>query len=412
MLEELLEHVSDGICGLDAAGRVVLANHAAAYLLGLEKEEMFGVGLSELACRNCSTGEDILSAQNPFDWLEPGLSILNVEGTLWNKDGIPVLVELIARPIRLAAIPHLCMLVSIKDVSERLATRELLLDAFRHLSEANLRLEETSMQLLQTEKLAAIGQLAAGMAHEINNPIGFVLSNLSSLDRYVHTLIDIVDRTTQENQSSGNIDSEQFSRLKRESDYDFLRDDVLAALNESRDGVLRVKKIVQDLRTFSPDETMPNSIGWFDVYGSVKSVIDILGDAYRNVQVYSCVDMPQFYGRSSEIKQVWMALLINAHWAVEDGGDSWVEINHDAQNISVDFIDSGCGISSDVISRVFEPFFTTRPVGSGRGLGLTIASGVVNGHGGKILVESTVGIGSRFSVVLPIVIQEPTHGAD
>ena len=266
------------------------------------------------------------------------------------------------------------------------------------------------MQLLQSEKLAAIGQLAAGIAHEINNPIGFVSSNLNTLSDYMNDLFAALDTCgvliAADPTPSDAI--EQLRALKKEKDIDFLRRDIPQLIAESREGLARVKSIIQDLKNFS--HTDENKWEWSDLHHGLNSTLNIIWNELK----YHCSvhkhygELPPVYCLPSQLNQVFMNLLINAAHAIKEKGDITIRTGLGGEDVWVEIADSGEGIPPDKLNRIFEPFFTTKPVGKGTGLGLSISQNIVKKHQGRIEVQSQVGQGTRFRIILPI---QPKPGA-
>jgi signal transduction histidine kinase len=258
-----------------------------------------------------------------------------------------------------------------------------------------VRLKEAQAQLLQSEKMASIGQLAAGIAHEINNPVGYIKSNLNSLATYVGDLLRLVKVCE--------MDKEEAARLKQELDYDFLCDDVSKLIEESREGVERVQHIVQDLKDFSHVD----QVEWqsADLHRNLDSTLNLVWNElkYKAEVVRDYGELPLVECIARQLNQVFMNLLVNAAQAIPERGTITVRTRQQGDQAVVEIADTGVGIPPDKLHRIFEPFFTTKPVGKGTGLGLSIAYGIVQKHGGRIEVESTVSKGTIFRIVLPLV---------
>lgn len=266
------------------------------------------------------------------------------------------------------------------------------------------KLEQAHSQLLQSEKMASIGQLAAGVAHEINNPIGFVYSNLGTLEKYVRDIFGLIELYEQ---AEGAIaDPEMLKRLreaKDKLDFSFLKTDLGALMDESRDGITRVKVIVQSLKDFShadvTDEWRVSSLR-----AGLDSTLNIVNNElkYKAEVIREYGDIPDVECLPSQLNQVFMNLLVNAAHAIEQHGTITVRTGQEGDEVWVDIVDTGHGIPSENLQKIFDPFFTTKPVGKGTGLGLSLSYGIVQKHHGRFEVKSEVGKGTTFRVWLPV----------
>lgn len=264
------------------------------------------------------------------------------------------------------------------------------------------RLEEAHNQLLQAEKMASIGQLAAGVAHEINNPIGFVNSNLGVLKNYVQTLLNLIG-TYEQYESELSADSRAaLVALKQETDLSYLRDDIENLLTESLGGLQRVKRIVQDLKDFS--HISDSEMQWGNLEEGLESTLNVVWNElkYKAEVIRDYGKLPEVECIPSQLNQVFMNLLVNAAQAIAEHGQITLRTWQEGENVRIDISDTGSGIPQDIINRVFDPFFTTKPVGTGTGLGLSITHGIIRKHGGRIDVSSQPGEGTTFSITLPI----------
>jgi two-component system, NtrC family, sensor kinase len=272
------------------------------------------------------------------------------------------------------------------------------------LRQAYLRLNGAQEKLLQSEKMASIGQLAAGVAHEINNPIGYVHSNLGSLQEYLRslfTLIEAYERALRAPDPKALIP--EIDDIRNRFDIDFISRDLPQLMAESREGIERVTRIVRDLKDFSYSGR-EESWKLVDLHSGLESTINIIWNElkykvtldrhYGNLPLVECLP--------SELNQVYMNLLLNAGQAIGERGTIVVSTGQDGEEVWIEFRDSGAGIPADLLQRIFDPFFTTKPVGSGTGLGLSISYGIINKHHGRIDVASTVGEGSCFRIVIPV----------
>jgi PAS domain S-box-containing protein len=268
----------------------------------------------------------------------------------------------------------------------------------------NQQLEAAQNQLLQSEKMASIGQLAAGVAHELNNPIGFVHSNLGSLEGYLRDLFAIADAYAAAEAAAPPDcpDIEHVHAVKRDKDYDFLRTDIFQLMAESKDGLARVAKIVKDLKDFS--RAGEAQMQWADLHQGIDSTLNVVWNELK----YKCTvkkeygDLPRVWCEPSQLNQVFMNLLVNASHAIAEKGDITIRTGRQDAEVFVAIGDTGSGIPPDILKRIFDPFFTTKPVGKGTGLGLSLAYSIVEKNRGRIEVASEVGKGTTFTVWLPI----------
>jgi signal transduction histidine kinase len=290
-------------------------------------------------------------------------------------------------------------------IARRVRLEADLVERVNDLTSANQKLADIQLQLLQSEKMASIGQLAAGVAHEINNPIGFVKSNLGTLTNYVENLKSIVAAYEEVEQQMGETSTAAFSAVhsrKTGLDYEFFMEDLTQLINESRDGVDRVSKIVQDLKNFS---RAGDSVGeWSDIHAGIESTINVVWNQLKyKVQINrEFGTLPQVRCIPSQINQVIMNLLTNAEQSISDKGHITIRTGSEGDEVWFEVQDDGCGISAENQAKIFEPFYTSKPVGKGTGLGLSISFGIVQRHGGRITVQSAPGQGSTFRVTLPI----------
>jgi signal transduction histidine kinase len=281
---------------------------------------------------------------------------------------------------------------------------EELSQAHAEVQAINRRLEDTQQQLLQSEKMASIGQLAAGVAHEINNPIGYVHSNLGSLEGYIEDIFRILEVYGEvERANPGQAGLFAGVKAMREKlDIDFLKDDVHALLAETREGIGRVKKIVQDLKDFSRTGA-EDEWQWADLHKGLDSTLNIVNNEikYKARVVKEYGTLPEIECLPSQLNQVFMNLLVNAAHAIDQQGTITVRSGADASSLWVEVSDTGSGIAPENLKRIFEPFFTTKPVGKGTGLGLSLSYSIVQKHGGRLEVDSEPGRGTTFRVTLP-----------
>ena len=297
-------------------------------------------------------------------------------------------------------------------VDRAIKHRELLVDAQRskrdletkneELVTGKIQLEHLQAQIVQSAKMASLGQLAAGVAHELNNPVGFVHANLEMLDQHFTNLTRLIEYYDQIDISA--IDGAKAASIKDEIGYPTILGDINSIVRDCRDGSDRIRDIVQNLRTFSRlDEADYNLT---NIHEGLDSTIRLISGYFssgniRLVRDYG--DLPVIQAFSGQLNQVWMNLLVNAAQAIGTGkGEVKIKTSVDDDDIFVEISDSGCGIAVQDLNRIFDPFFTTKPVGEGTGLGLSISFGIVERHGGNITVGTRLNEGTTFKVRLPL----------
>ena len=257
--------------------------------------------------------------------------------------------------------------------------------------------------LLQAEKLASVGQLAAGVAHEINNPIGFINSNLGSLKTQINDLLNVLAAyKAAEPALAGNAELlASIGKAKSDADLEFLENDILALINESLDGAHRVKTIVDDLKNFSRVDDSEWQVA--NLESGLESTLNLVWNELRHkVEVVKdYAGLPEIECIPSQLNQVFLNLLLNAADAIEEQGTITLRSGFDENELWIDIADTGTGIKPEHASKIFDPFFTTKPIGKGTGLGLSQAYGIVKRHHGQLGVQSEPGKGTVFRITLP-----------
>lgn len=376
-LLRVAEQTDDAVMITDPSGVIEYVNAAFERITGYQRDEVIGqhARLLNSGQQDAAFYERLwatISSGQPFRALM----------TNRRKNGEMFHEEKTITPLRdgTGAITH--YLSTSKDVTER------------------RRMDE---QLQQSEKLASIGQLAAGVAHEINNPVGYISSNIVTLNRYLNDIFQLL--AVYEQMESAVTDTalqQQLQALKQALDLDYLRKDIPALIGESAEGVARVKKIVQDLKDFSRQDEAEWQMA--DLHKGLESTLNIVHNEikYKAEVVREYGELPMVQCIPSQLNQVFMNLLVNAAHAIDERGVIHVRSGTEGDWVWVEVQDNGKGIRPEHLGRLFDPFFTTKPVGKGTGLGLSISYGIVQKHGGRIEVESELGQGSRFRVWLPL----------
>lgn len=403
--EIILNTVGDAIYGVDAAGRLTFVNPAMERMIGWKAADIIGKSVHALVHHTRSDGSPFPHDDCPLyqAYLAGRPCGLDNE-KFWRRDGSSFDVECTTTPIREGEV-LVGQVAVFRDISNRKRDERALLESMDALRAANQKLESARQQLVQSEKLASIGQLAAGVAHEINNPIGFVSSNLGTLEKYADSLFALVDAYQQAKPALAAHPGllADLQAAEQQADLAYLRGDLKALISESRDGTQRVRKIVQDLKNFAH---MDAEDVWVaaDLHQGLESTLSIV----HNELKYKC-ELVKEYGQlpaieciPSQLNQVFMNMLVNAGHAIADKGTVTIRTGSEGNRVWVDIIDTGKGIAPEHLNRIFDPFFTTKPIGKGTGLGLSISYGVVKKHGGDITVQSTLGEGTSFRVWLPV----------
>lgn len=289
------------------------------------------------------------------------------------------------------------------------ANEQTLRNMVEDLRKVNEDLKQAQLQLLQSEKMASIGQLAAGIAHEINNPVGFISNNIEILQEYIQNytkilmVVDDLKKHIEEKKITKAVATmNELKKLEEELNLDYIRSDMNGLLGQSRQGLERIKKIVVDLRTFAREDRAEamEPVKVEEIMDSILSIVDN-ELKYKAELVKNYGDTPPVQCNPQRIGQVFINLLMNAAQAMEERGRITIRTYLDGKFVGIDITDTGKGIPAEHIAKIFDPFFTTKPVGQGTGLGLSVSHEIIKKHNGEIKVKSTVGKGTTFTIKLP-----------
>lgn len=268
-----------------------------------------------------------------------------------------------------------------------------------------MQLDDASERLLASEKLASLGQLAAGVAHEINNPVGYVSSNLSTLEKYLKVYEKILDTAIAQDTSMDASHAHDLVMLTKKLNYEAIRADLQPLMAETQEGLTRIKNIVRDLKDFSRSNAITEFVP-SDLLQGLQSTLNIVsGEVKRRADVELALSpIPHVECVPSQINQVLLNLIVNAAHAMNPDTRGLITLRsgHDATQVWLEVQDNGSGISEEVISKIFDPFFTTKPQGLGTGLGLSVSLGIIHRHSGTLTVQSKLGVGTTFRITLPI----------
>jgi len=371
----LMDFIPAGIYLKDRDLKYLAVNKAFCNLVGKQPSDIVG-----------RTNADILSKSEADKYLVHELNVLNSGRDIESQEIKVTDCDNNARWLSISIVPlHDDKAGVIGLIGMAQDTTEL------HLSR---------QQLMQSDKLAAIGTLAAGVAHEINNPIGYINSNLNTMLKYLDKISQYFARAECD-------DNELELKIKD------LMEDFRDAVSESIQGAMRVRKIVADLKSFSRVDRAEKELA--DINEGIESTLNIVWNELK----YKCIvekelgNLPDLYCIPNQLNQVFMNLLVNAGQAIE-GNAGLIKIKtwHDDANIYVSVKDNGCGVPKDKFGKIFEPFYTTKEVGKGTGLGLSVAYDIIKKHAGSIEVKSEVSVGSEFIISLPLKVQDDDNKQD
>ncbi len=389
-LRGLIETTDDWVWEVDAEWRYTYASPRVRDMLGYEPEDIIGKTPFELM-----TPEEARRAKEAFGpFIAEKRSFNNLINVNLRKDGTAVILETSGKPF----FDEHGALLGYRGIDRDITLR-------KKAEEDN---EKMRVQLVQSDKLASIGQLAAGVAHEINNPVGFVSSNLNALSSYLNALQDLDSMNERLLEAARHGPSEGLSGLVREieafreaSDIRFALKDSADLVAESKDGLQRIQSIVKGLKEFShsAEAEMIRS----DVNTCLEAAVKLGWHEikYKADVVKELGVVPLIPCKPQQLTQVFLNMLVNASQAIEEKGSILVRSRHDGEEVKIEISDTGCGIPEDVMKRIFDPFFTTKPVGKGTGLGLSIAYGIISEHNGRIEIASEPGIGTCVTISLP-----------
>lgn len=400
--EMTLDCINDAVILIDAKQNIARCNKVLTLLTGKP--------YSSMQDRNWM---DVLR-ESGFTFIEkePGnLELYHSSGRWFNYNPYSLPAEDVIGPY--AAV------ITLNDITGSKIAEDSIKRKNAELEKAYAELKAAQSQLLQREKMASIGQLAAGVAHEINNPMGFIISNLGTLDKYVSKLGEFVKAQSEaiselttppfpplpRGGEGGVIVRHKLEELGKSLKIDYITEDIAALVKESLDGADRAKKIVQDLKSFSHVDEAEHKMT--DINAGIESTVNIVWNElkYKVTLKKGYGDIPMIKCNPGQLNQVFMNMLLNAADAIESQGEIGIKTWDDKDNIYVSISDTGSGIPADKIGRIFEPFYTTKEVGKGTGLGLSIAYDIIKKHDGDIKVESAEGKGTTFTISIPVVLK-------
>lgn len=349
----------------------------------------------------------VKSANKNGEWnTKPTTITINIEPAFWQTRTFQILLLLSVccviyyfykRRIRKLQERQAKLEIRVRERTEELYIKN------EKLAKANIDIKNTQAQLLQSEKMASLGQLTAGIAHEINNPINFVAANVHALKldfKDIQLLLDKIKQLSLNGNAQQEL--EQLVGLYKEIDADYLKEEIIPLINGIEKGAKRTQNIVTSLRTFSRNAN--DEFAKADLHEGLESTLTILNSQFRDrINLHKNYgNIPLVHCQMGKINQVFLNIINNAIHAIEGEGDMFIRTEKVGQEVLIHIRDTGTGIEEKYLNSIFDPFFTTKEVGAGTGLGLTISYNIVEQHQGKIEVYSRVGAGTEFVITLPI----------
>ena len=415
-LAQIFNSASGGMMVIDMNNTIIRANRSFLQMVRLPREEVIGK-----KCFDVFYGPKCHSPDCPLVLISNGVHPVEYEIEKILADHERIICELGAAPFYDSEDRVIGIVEDFKDITLRRKAEDDLLGTYAELREKNRELEEeqrnlglahselkaAQSQMLQREKMASIGQLAAGVAHEINNPVGFIASNLTTLAKYIDRLTEYI--ALQEKATMGEA-QEQLREARKKLKIEHIAGDAKDLIRESLDGTDRVSTIVRGLKSFSRVDGATQQAT--DINECLEATLNIVWNElkYKAVVTKDYGSISRTLCNPQQLNQVFMNLLVNAAQAIEKQGEIRIRSREENGWIFISIADTGCGVSPQNLPRIFEPFFTTKDVGKGTGLGLSISYDIIKKHGGEISVESEPGRGTTFNVKIPVVTELKTAG--
>jgi PAS domain S-box-containing protein len=427
-LRTVLDALQEEVFSIGQHYKILSANKSFLQSRGATLEDVLGKQCFQVIhnltspCSNsekvCPAGK-VLESGNP--WSSPDVCIdRRKEGKYFETDTLPIKNEK-SKISQIVVVARDVTTEKKKSAEKLKALNDDLRKAVSQLGNKNEELEQaldqlkrTQTQMLQSEKMASIGQLAAGVAHEINNPTGFISSNLNTLQGYDKDLRSLIAQyrgvisglkeATANHQGAAPVSEklDEIATLEKDIDVEFVLDDTPDLIKESLEGVGRIKKIVTDLKDFA--HPGKQELEYADINANIESTLNIVWNElkYKATVDKEYGDLPRVQCYANQLNQVFMNLFVNAAHALEKEGQIKIETRPLDGRVEIAISDTGSGIPPENLSKIFDPFFTTKEVGKGTGLGLNMVYNIIERHKGTIDAESEVGKGTKFTIRIPV----------
>ncbi len=414
LFRTLISHLPQKILLKDVDSRFVYCNEKYAEAAGLSIDELIG-----------KTDYDLYPQDKATLYIHSDRIVIESDTTTENffrhlESDAEYITRILKTAVKDETGQAEGVLCVFEDFTERIQMEEGLKKAVAELETSNQQLKEMQSQLVQNEKLASIGQLAAGIAHEINNPMGFVSSNFSTLKKYIAcimTMCEVYDQLLSSLESTPSLDLatelKKIQGVREEMQIDYIFEDIPELFKDSSEGMKRVTQIVKNLRDFSRIDQVED-FSFCDLTEGIQSTLVVSKNElkYAADVITNFAEIPEIYCNSGQLNQVFLNILVNAAQAIDhqgrpDKGTIEIKTSCDDSFVICQISDNGPGIPQDNLSRIFDPFFTTKPAGKGTGLGLNLSYDiVVNKHKGQLLVDSQADNGTTFTIKIPVNLQE------
>ncbi|MHC4926624.1 MAG: ATP-binding protein [Planctomycetota bacterium] len=414
LFRTLIAHLPQKILLKDIYSRFVYCNEKYAKSASMSVEELIG-----------KTDDDLYASDKATQYIQSDHDVIESDKTVEHffrhmEAGTEYITRLLKTPVKNEDGRTEGVLCVFEDFTERIRAEEGLKEAVKELENTNQQLKDMQVQLVQNDKLASIGQLAAGIAHEINNPMGFVTSNFSTLKRYIASLMTIsemqdqlLDLLKSEQPYDLHEEMNKIQLAKDEMQIDYIFEDIPELCKDSTEGMKRVISIVKNLRDFSRVDQLEDFF-YSDVVKNLKSTLVVANNElkYSTDVITDFIPLPDLYCNIGQLNQVFLNIVVNAAQAIDgqgraDKGTIRIKARVENDTLVCRISDDGPGIAKENLSRIFDPFFTTKPTGKGTGLGLNLSYDiVVNKHKGQLSVESEINQGTMFTITIPMNLQD------